>query len=239
MEFLDHSLPTLKDNLALDEALLLEREENPGRGNILRVWRMDRLAVAMGSGGKINEEVHYALCHREGIEVQRRSSGGGTVVVGPGCLLYTVVLDTERNPELGTISGSYEEILNPLAASLSAPDRLVTRKGISDLALEDLKISGSAQQRKRRFILHHGTVLLGMDLEQITRLLPLPPRQPDYRLGRDHASFTTNLSIPEAEAVAILQSVFQANQPGALPGDHFVQRSLVERFNDPTWLLRR
>lgn len=165
--------------------------------------------------------------------------GGGTVVVGPGCLLYTVVLDTEQNPELATISGSYEQILNPLAQALSAPDRQVARKGISDLAIDELKISGSAQQRKRRFILHHGTILLGMDLDQITRLLPLPPRQPDYRLGRDHASFTTNLPIPEAEAIAVLKKVFGANSPGALPGDNFVQRSLTERFNDPTWLLRR
>ena len=111
MEYINHCLPTLKENLAFDEAMLLEREEDPTRGNILRVWKMDTLAVAMGSGGKINEEVHYALCCREGVEVQRRSSGGGTVVVGAGCLLYTVVMDSKTDLALGTISGSYERIL--------------------------------------------------------------------------------------------------------------------------------
>lgn len=239
MEYLNHSLPTLKDNLALDEALLLEREENPARGNILRVWRMDSLAVAMGSGGKINEELHYAVCRREQVEVQRRSSGGGTVVVGPGCLLYTVVLDSDLDPSIGTIAGSYERILDPLAQALSRPDRTVSRRGISDLAIGEMKVSGSAQQRKRRFVLHHGTLLLNMDLSHLARLLPQPPRQPDYRLDRDHASFTTNLELSEAEAIDALARAFQARQQGMLPPPELVQRSLQERFNDPTWLIRR
>jgi hypothetical protein len=104
MEYINHCLPTLKENLAFDEAMLLEREEDPTRGNTLRVWKMDTLAVAMGSGGKINEEVHYALCRREGVEVQRRSSGGGTVVVGAGCLGSTSLVATLRTnePFLGT-----------------------------------------------------------------------------------------------------------------------------------------
>ena len=239
MEYINHCLPTLKENLAFDEAMLLEREEDPTRGNILRVWKMDTLAVAMGSGGKINEEVHYALCRREGVEVQRRSSGGGTVVVGAGCLLYTVVMDSQIDLALGTISGSYERILEPLAKALSRPDREVTRKGISDLALGELKISGSAQQRKRRFILHHGTLLLNMDLTQIPRLLPQPPRQPHYRLDRDHASFTVNLDLTEEEAIETLRKVFKADIQGTHPPDACIQRSYSERFNDPTWVIRR
>ena len=226
MEYINHCLPTLKENLAFDEAMLLEREADPTRGNILRVWKMDTLAVAMGSGGKINEEVHYALCCREGVEVQRRSSGGGTVVVGAGCLLYTVVMDSQIDLALGTISGSYERILEPLAKALSRPDREVTRKGISDLALGELKISGSAQQRKRRFI-------------QIPRLLPQPPRQPHYRLDRDHASFTVNLDLTEEEAIETLRKVFKADIQGTHPPDACIQRSYSERFNDPTWVIRR
>ncbi|MCE2805218.1 MAG: lipoate--protein ligase family protein [Gemmataceae bacterium] len=239
MEYLNHSLPTLKDNLALDEALLLEREENPARGNILRVWKMDTLAVAMGSGGKINEELHYSICRREQVEVQRRSSGGGTVVVGPGCLLYTLVLDSEIDPGIGTIAGSYERILDPLAEALSRPERVVSRKGISDLALGEMKVSGSAQQRKRRFVLHHGTLLLNMDLSHLPRLLPQPPRQPDYRLDRDHSSFTTNLELSESETIEALTRAFKASREGKLPPAELVDRSLQERFNDPTWLIRR
>lgn len=239
MEYLNHSLPTLKENLALDEALLLEREENPARGNILRVWKMDSLAVAMGSGGKINEEVHYAVCRREQVEVQRRSSGGGTVVVGPGCLLYTVVLDSDLDLTIGTIAGSYERILDPLAMALSRPDKKVSRRGISDLAVGEMKVSGSAQQRKRRFVLHHGTLLLHMDLSHLARLLPQPPRQPDYRLDRDHTSFTTNLEMSEGEAIDALVKAFDCLQEGTPPPVEFIQRSLHERFNDPTWLIRR
>ena len=52
MQFLDHSLPTLAGNLALDEALLLDAEEMQ-RGEVLRVWRWPAPAVVLGAGGKI------------------------------------------------------------------------------------------------------------------------------------------------------------------------------------------
>ena len=52
-----------------------------------------------------------------------------------------------------------------------------TVEGVSDLAVEGLKVSGSAQQRKRRHLLHHGTLLCGFDLARITRYLHAPQRR--------------------------------------------------------------
>jgi len=239
MEHLHHSLGTLKDNLAADEALLIGREENPALGNILRTWSMDRVAVAMGSGGKLMEEVNYPVCRAEGVEMQRRSSGGGTVLLGPGCLLFSLVMDLELDPSLATVHSSYERILEPLAQALSRPDREVRRQGICDLAVGELKVSGNAQQRKRRFVLHHGTLLLDMDLGLLPRYLPEPPRQPEYRLGRPHGEFTLNLGLSQEEAIALLRQVYGATSPGQPPEPDLVTRSLTDRFNDPTWLSRR
>ena len=52
----------------------------------------------------------------------------------------------------------------------------IERAGISDLAIGGRKFSGSAQQRKRRFLLHHGTLLYGFDIPSIGRYLRLPAR---------------------------------------------------------------
>ena len=59
MEFLDVTLPSLPENLALDEALLLEAEAGRG-GEVLRLWEWPRPAVVLGAGGRIADDVERA-----------------------------------------------------------------------------------------------------------------------------------------------------------------------------------
>src|SRR5204863_6707050 len=81
MHFLDLTLPSLAENLALDEALLLEAEE--GRGDeVLRVWEWRDYAVVLGAGCRLAEDVNEAACLGDGIPILRRASGGGTVLLG-------------------------------------------------------------------------------------------------------------------------------------------------------------
>src|SRR5688500_10069881 len=117
MLFLDLTLPTLAENLALDEALLLQAEA--GGPALLRVWSWPLLAVVLGAGGKVAEDVDDPACQVSGIPLARRSSGGGTVVLGPGCYLYSLVLPYERHRLLTDVRGSYRYILEEIAGALS------------------------------------------------------------------------------------------------------------------------
>src|SRR5207244_1022462 len=76
-----------------------------------------------------------------------------------GCLLYSLVLRYERSPLLREITSSYVYILERVAAALSGIRPGAEQAGTSDLAAEGLKFSGNAQQRKRDYLLHHGTLL--------------------------------------------------------------------------------
>src|SRR5947208_12048415 len=180
MDFLGLTLPTLAENLALDEALLLQAEANPGR-EVLRLWEWPSAAVVLGAGGVLAADVDEAACLADDVPILRRSSGGGTVLLGAGCLLYTLVLDFERAPELGQIKSSYCYILNRLSEALALPE--LSCAGTSDLALAGRKVSGNAQQRKRRHLLHHGTLLYAFRSEGMERYLRMPGRQPEYRQG--------------------------------------------------------
>src|SRR5262245_19091088 len=84
--FLPLTLPDLADNLALDEALLLAAEERPA-GGVLRLWEWPRPAVVLGAGCPLAQDVDEAACTAASVPVLRRASGGGTVLLGPGCLL--------------------------------------------------------------------------------------------------------------------------------------------------------
>jgi len=66
---------------------------------------------------------------------------------------------------------------------------------LTDLAWRDRKVSGNAQRRGRRALLHHGTVLYDFDPALAERYLRQPPRQPAYRMQRGHRAFMGNLPL--------------------------------------------
>jgi len=102
MEYLDLTLPSVAENLALDEALLLRAEAGQG-DEVLRFWEWHSPAVILGAGGRLAEDVDEAACKVDQVPIFRRSSGGGTVLLGPGCLCYSLVLSYERDPALREI----------------------------------------------------------------------------------------------------------------------------------------
>lgn len=236
--FLDLTLPSLAANLALDEALLLEAEEGRG-GEVLRLWRWPRPAVVLGAGGVIADDIDEAACADDGVPLARRASGGGTVLLGPGCLLFSLVLDVSRAPELGLIGASYRWILGRIAQVLAEIQSGIELAGISDLAVNGRKFSGNAQQRKRRFILHHGTLLHGFDLELVGRYLKLPPRRPEYRGERTHADFLMNLPATAGQLAALLRREFDALSLSSDWPAERVRALVDEKYARGDWLHRR
>src|SRR5436305_8868153 len=141
MQLLDLTLPSAVANLALDEALLLEAEAGRG-GEVLRLWEWPHPAVVLGAGCVLREDVDEDACAADGVPVLRRSSGGGTVLLGRGCLCYSLILPMDRAPELAGIRSSYAFILSRIIEGLAGLQPGLTIAGISDLASEGRKLSG-------------------------------------------------------------------------------------------------
>lgn len=236
MTLLDLTLPTAAANVALDEALLLAAEDGTG-GEVLRLWEQPGYAVVVGAGGSIEFDVDRAACAADGVPVVRRASGGGTVVLGPGCLCVSVVLRTDR-PGLDTITGATAYVMGRLRAAV-APFAAVEVAGSGDLAVGGRKVSGSAQQRKRRHFLHHATVLCGFDLSRVMRYLRAPERQPPYRADRDHAAFVTNLPVRVADVRERVIAVWEPTDVGANPPLDRVRELVAEKYGRDEWTLRR
>lgn len=238
MKYLERTLPTAAENLALDETLLLEAEA--GRmGELLRVWEWPSPAVVLGAACRLAEDVNADTCAADEVPILRRSSGGGTVLLGTGCLCFSLVLAYDRSPALGEITSSYEYILEGVRAALAGLVPSIERAGVSDLAVAGRKFSGNAQQRKRHFLLHHGTLLYDFDLSRIGRYLRMPERVPAYRVGREHGEFLMNLP---AAGRAIQQHLRDAWQAGVdldvWPRQEAAALS-KEKYTQPDWTQRR
>ncbi len=238
MRLLDLTLPTPAENLALDEALLLAAEEGDG-GELLRLWELPSLAVIVGSGGSVEIDVNSANCEEDRVPVLRRASGGGTVLLGPGCLCFSLVIACARLPGLNEIPASNRYVLGHILRALRpiVPDAVV--EGTSDLAVLGRKFSGNAQQRKRRHFLHHGTLLCGTDLGLVPRYLNPPERQPEYRKDRPHAEFVMNLPATVTDVKRLLIEEWQtAGEYEPVPSDA-VRRLVEEKYSREEWNRRR
>jgi lipoate-protein ligase A len=243
MKLLDLTLPSPAENLACDEALLDAAETNAG-DEVLRFWEPREHFVVVGYANKVATEVNVAACKARGIPVLRRCSGGGTVLQGPGCLNYTLVLRITADGPLHNIGVANQFIMRQNRAAIATLNHQLSTlnvaiRGHTDLAISERKFSGNSQRRRKHFLLFHGTFLLNFDFALVSELLPMPSKQPDYREHRAHTEFLANLNVSANEVKAALQQAWKAKEPmkdpplekiAALAGDKYATREWNFKF---------
>lgn len=206
MKFLDLTLPTPEENLACDEALLDAGEE------VLRLWQPAEHFLVLGYSNKARTEANLDQARQDAIPVLRRCTGGGAVLQGPGTLNYSLILEIPDTGPLAHVSDTNTYIMEKHRQALAPVVGDVAVRGHSDLTLGDLKFSGNAQRRRRRHILFHGSFLLGLDVDRIERLLPMPSREPDYRHHRPHKDFLINLELAAKKIQDSLRQTWNAGE---------------------------
>lgn len=130
--------------------------------DIFLLWQ-NAPAVVVGSYQNICREVHVEALRQRGIPVVRRISGGGTVYHDLGNVNYTYIV------RAGALD--YDAVLSPVITALNEIGVPARKSRTCDIAIGDLKISGSAQRMTKGRLLHHGTLLFSSDLgvlDQIT-----------------------------------------------------------------------
>ena len=123
MRHLDLTLPSPAENLACDEALLDWCESGEG-AECLRFWESPEPFVVVGYANKVATEVNVAACEARKIPILRRCSGGGTVVQGPGCLNYTLVLPITKDGPLHSIPVANQFIMRRNRAAFEPAGRV-------------------------------------------------------------------------------------------------------------------
>lgn len=213
MRLIDFSFQRPADNLALEEVLLDEVEQGH-EPDTLRLWESPTPFVVLGTGQRLAQEVYEAHCVADGVPILRRCTAGGCVLQGPGSLNYALFLSYERHPEVASLHGSYRHLIGGVCQALATLGIQASHEGISDIALEGRKVSGNAQRRRRRALLHHGTLLYHADIRTMARYLQEPEDRPDYRATRNHADF---LTVLDTSATALRNAICAQFAPGVAP----------------------
>jgi lipoate-protein ligase A len=239
MKLLDLTLPSPAENLACDEALLEACDENGG-GEILRFWEAHETFVVVGYANKVATEVDLDACAAKKLPIFRRCSGGGTVLQGPGCLNYALILQITDDGPLCNITSANQFIMERNRATIEVLYKTfnISVSGYTDLALDGRKFSGNSQRRKRNFLLFHGTFLLDFNLALVGEFLRMPSLQPDYRTHRCHDDFLVNLNLSADQVKAALQKAWNAMEELKDFPRQEIQRLAMKKYSTEAWNLK-
>jgi len=235
MLLVDYPFTKPEENLACDETLLDFCESNNGP-ELLHFWESPSYFVVLGYTKSLQKEVNIVECKQQQIPILRRCSGGGTVVQGSGCLNYSLIskIPPEEYPhQIPATNCRVMKMQRDALRELLPGD--VEICGHTDLTWNGLKFSGNAQRRKSRYFLFHGTILLNFDIDLVQKVLLMPEVQPEYRDGRSHQSFMTNLPLDKNQVQMTIATQWKANGKfDALPVKQ-IETLATEKYLSPQW----
>ncbi len=196
---------TVAENLALDNAAVRTTSET--RRPSLRFWWGGPPGVVVGFSEKIENAVNAEACRALGVDVLRRSTGGGSVLQTGGVFNYSFVMPLDRmlDPRRAFRFGT-----DLIIAVLNSLGLTGNTEGTSDVAVGGRKISGNAQAQRRKALIVHGTLLVDFNYDLAERVLMYPMREPGYRKGRSHREFLVCLRELSVDANGLEQKAIEA-----------------------------
>ena len=208
---------SLLEQLAIEESLM-----RAGSGSWVIVSRGTADAcVVMSRSAKLEEMVRADAAVDEGVDLIRRFSGGGTVLVDEGVTFTSIVssaADTGVRFPPEVMRWSADEVFAPALDPSVAPSGGFSLQD-HDYAVGDRKVGGNAQAMAGDRWVHHTSWLWDFDPARMARLLPLPKKVPEYRRGRGHDAFLVRLA-----------DVWEQSEDGTAGADSTINESDREHF---------
>lgn len=148
-------------NLAYEEYILKNKTE----GDWLLLWQNEK-TVVIGLNQNALEEINPVFVSEHGINVVRRTTGGGAVYHDLGNLNYSFITDAGDAESM-----SLHRFSEIICRALGEMGVAAEPSGRNDITVDGKKVSGTAQRLLNGRLLHHGTLLFDTDGEMMSRAL--------------------------------------------------------------------
>jgi lipoate-protein ligase A len=184
-------------NLALEEYLLATVHPQE---IILFLWQNNR-TVVIGANQNPWKECNIKLLEEDGGKLARRLSGGGAVYHDLGNLNFTFVLSSDHY--------DFGKQIRLIVDALAQHGLKAQFTGRNDIVIDGKKISGNAYYQDGDKFLHHGTILLDCDFNQMSRYLQVSDKKIQSKGIDSVKSRVANIRewIPEITIDCLKQSV--------------------------------
>jgi lipoate-protein ligase A len=172
--------------------------ERPSEGKAFALWRT-KPTVMLGANLVAEMEVDLDYAAQNGIEIVRRSSGGGAIYTDEGTIQYSIILPRAGGLDHKRIQADY--LARPIIAALKTLGLGAEIKGRNDIVLGSKKITGMAQYIKGDFLCSHGSILVDANLDRLARALNVDNEKLSSKALKSVQSRVVNIKDYVAEDV--------------------------------------
>lgn len=229
-----YTLPSTNpaNNLALEDVLF--SQIRPDSTGCFLLWH-NAPSIIVGKHQNTQGEINAALVERYALPVVRRQTGGGAVYHDLGNLNFSfLVPDSQRGPL------DFKRFLLPVRDVLHSLGVQAELSSRNDLTVAGKKISGSAQLRNKYGILHHGTLLVSLDMDMLGAVLT---GAPDKFLSKGIASVRSRVTnIAEHAPAGVDMDVLKhtllqgcAHETGQLDASVYTAAEALAAVKYSTW----
>jgi len=139
--------------------------------------------VLLGYSQSVQDEVHEDFCKTNGIEINRRISGGGCIYMDDGTLGWEIIAKKGASGLKGTsgIPGSLNEMYRLLCGALVTAFLKLGIKAcyrpLNDVEVDGKKISGTGGTELDDAFIFHGSILVNSSPETMAKALKVPVKK--------------------------------------------------------------
>jgi lipoate---protein ligase len=247
IRIIDTGLSSGAENMAWDEALLQARVQGiiP---DTLRYLRFFPPVALVGYHQAVAEEIRLDYCHQQGIEINRRITGGGAIFFDEGQLGWELIA-SRKTIALGL---TMEEITGAICRAavrgletLGLEARFRPR---NDIEIQGRKISGTGAALEGDVFLFQGTLLIDFNLEHLIKALRIPTEKLNHKELTSARERVTSLKeqlgvrpplekVKEALEKGFNQELGLRFQPGEITGpEESLFRQRLSKMQSAEWI---
>jgi lipoate---protein ligase len=177
---IDTGLLSGAENMAWDEALLTARAQEiiP---DTLRYLRFAPPVALVGYHQAISEEIRLDYCREQGIDINRRITGGGAIYFDQGQLGWELIVNRKALFPGLSLEAITETIGRAAALGLSRLGLEAAFRPRNDIEIQGRKISGTGAASEGDALLFQGTLLIDFNLEHLIKALRIPTEKLNHR----------------------------------------------------------
>ncbi len=168
---IDTGLRNAAENIAFNKALLESHQEGYSP-HTLRFLQFTPSAL-IGFHQNVEQELRSDYCQENGVEIQRRITGGGAIYFDETQIGWELYLDKQTlgSADMGAIAARICEAAAEGMRRLGVDAQFRPR---NDIEVDGKKISGTGGAFDGDSILYQGTLLVDFDIERMLRVLRIP-----------------------------------------------------------------
>ena len=159
--------------------------------NKFLLWIPEKTYIVLGASNKPDNSIVESLVVQDNISVLKRRTGGQTVMLTPKNLIISAIITDETVMKPKDVFNKFNDLI--IGAIEQDHNVKFSTKGISDIALGEMKIMGSSMYRGKGKLFYHAVLNFNEPPTTFQKYLKHPSNEPDYRKGRSHHEFVTSL----------------------------------------------